>query len=244
MKPSFLNPFVRALPGILVVLVLTGCITQLKAVVRPDTPGAYAPVAAAAVDNAVQVYRAGVRQPDPLKLPLKTGDEIQTGADASALLRFADGNKAIIGPATRVRLGSLEVLFGRVFARVRGRFSTESDTVRADVEGTEYLFVRGPAQAVQVLVLDGVVRCQSKQERWAPQRVAAGQLFQIGYDTRATPQVGPAPPALLDETRRWVDAVDATATPAFKLPFTIGIGIGIGGGGGDRPERSTPVYRE
>ena len=227
------------------ILPLSACVTQLKSVVRPDATAAqgYATVPAAEIDSAVQIYRANVRQSNPLSLRLQKGDEIQTGADSSALLEFADGNEIIIAPNTRVRIGSLEVLFGRVFARVRGLFSTSSDTVGAEVEGTEYLFERGPAGAVQVLVFDGTVRCRSLQTRWAPQRVGAGQRFRIGYDGATVPHVDAMPEALRRETLRWVDSVRSVATPRFslgKLPFQINIGIGVGGGGGSDRRDATP----
>ncbi len=230
------------LPCLLLAIALSGCVTQLKSVVRPQA-GGYAAVPAPSVDTAVQVYRGTRRLSDPLAVQLKKGDEIQTGADTSALLRFADGNEVILGPNTRVRIGSLEVLFGRVFAKVRGLFATASDTVVADVEGTEYFFERSAGQQTRVVVFDGVVRCRSPQQRWTTQRVAAGQRFRLAYDNIRTPRVDTTPDAVRDEILRWVESVRGVAAPGFKLPFQINIGIGIGGGGGGNGGGDTDTPR-
>lgn len=223
-------------------LALGGCGTQLKGLVRAD-PGAshgYRNLDSGAARTAVRVTRNGGEVSDPLGARLQKGDIIETGEDVSAVLRFADGNEAILGPRTRVRLGSLEVFFGKVFASVRGAFVVSSDTVSAEVEGTEYLFEQPREGEVRVVVLDGTVTCRSPQSRWADARVNAGRMFDLSYATRATPQVVAAPADLMLSIRRWADAVRAIATPRFKLPFELSIGIGVGGfGGGERGDGRT-----
>jgi len=234
------------LPGFALMLALSGCVTQLKGVVRANAGAehGYQKLDGSTATDAVRITRDGTRLADPLNAHLQKGDIIQTGADVSALLRFADGNKAILAPNTQVRLGSLEVIFGRIFASVRGQFVTRSDTVSAEVEGTEYLFERQPGGGVRVLVLEGVVRCRSLQSRWADARVNAGRLFEVGDTGLNTPRVTDAPADLLLGTRRWVDAVLSTATPRFSLPIQLNIGIGVGGFGGGRRSDAPEPPRE
>jgi len=218
--------------SLLLALTLTGCVTQFKGVVRSDATAThgYRNLDDQAARSAVRVIRDGAPLADPMGARLQKGDVIETGTETSALLRFADGNEVILGPDTRVRLGSLEVFFGRVFASVRGAFVVHSDTVSAEVEGTEYLFEQPRAEAVRVVVLEGVVTCRSPQSRWADARIGAGRMFDLDYADGEAPRVVNAPPDVLLSTRRWVDAVRSTATPRFKLPFALNIGIGIGGG--------------
>ncbi len=78
--------------------------------------------------------------------------------------------------STRVRLGSLEVFFGRILANVRGLFETTSDNVVAGVEGTSHLFevarnrdVRGGGR--------GRVTCRPRTAGWAPFRLHPGQML-------------------------------------------------------------------
>jgi len=234
---------IRWASAVTLLLVLSGCVTQLKGVVRADAGAShgYRALDTSSAGEAVRISRDGAHLADPLGARLQRGDILQTSVDVSAILRFADGNEVILGPNTRVRIGSLEVLFGRIFAGVRGGFVTTSETVSAEVEGTEYLFERRAAGAVRVLVLDGVVRCRSPQSRWADQRVRPGQVFDLDEPGLGAPRVSDAPTDLLLDTRRWVEAVRSTATPAFSLPIQLNIGIGIGGGFGGGRERDTPA---
>ncbi len=199
------NCFAWALCALLAVL-LTGCGPTLNKVVREDpAAGGFVAVDAASARAIVSVTRGG--RPLNLRLPLvlQPGDIIETGA-GGAVLRLENG-EAVLAPGTRVKLGSLEVIFGRVFASVRGLFRAEDDSVAADVEGTQFMFERQPGRATRVVVLEGVVRCSSKSGAWAAVRVPAGQRMQLNYRGASTPNVRPASPGEIADIRHWSERI-------------------------------------
>jgi hypothetical protein len=193
---------------------LAGCGPSLHKVVREaPTPGGFVAVEAAEAGNIVSVRRGG--QPLDLRLPLllQPGDVIETG-QGGAVLRLPNG-EAVMGPRTRVRVGSLEVVFGRLFASVRGLFRAEDENVAADVEGTEFLFEHVPGKGTQVVVLDGTVRCSSKRGQWAPLRVTAGRRMSLDYRTGSPPRLEPAGDADLARIRAWADTIRAAPQAGY-----------------------------
>jgi hypothetical protein len=170
----------------------------------------------------VSVFRDGRPLAARPPFTLQPGDELETGAGV-AVIQFPDGGSAVVDERSRVRVGSLEVLFGRVFAAVRGLFSVESETVVAGVEGTEFLFVVGPDRGVHVVVLEGVVVCTSKAGRWDPIRLRSG----LGFSTRPpgleAPRVQSVSPSDLDGIRAWVRRVTG-AKVGFASPAPPGYG--------------------
>ena len=139
---------------------------------------------------------------------LQRGDEIETEPNVIAVIRYPIGD-VYIDAGTRVRIGSLDVLFGKVFARVRGLFSVENQNVVAGVEGTEFEFEVARNGATQITVLDGIVLSSSKRLPWKPLRVTRNQAFTV-TDAGMQFRVGPASPAKLAQLTRWVRGVDAT----------------------------------
>ena len=101
-------------------------------------------------------------------MELVPGDEIQTEADSTAILRFADGTEVFVGSNTHIRIGSLWVLFGEIYVKARGRFRVETLYVTAGVEGTEYLLTVDSEAEMSMVVLDGAVRLTSKTGSWEP----------------------------------------------------------------------------
>jgi hypothetical protein len=198
---------------------LAGCATggvRLERVMRED-PSGYVVVGGEEASSLATVFRDGrpvaVRPP----LTLQPGDELETGAGGAALVQLPDGGLVVIDARSRVRIGSLEVLFGRVFAAVRGLFSVESENVVAGVEGTEFAFELRPDREVRVVVLEGVVVCSSRAGRWPPTRLRSG----LGFSTRpggAVPLVAPASQRELDDIRAWVRRVAGAARPASPPP--------------------------
>jgi hypothetical protein len=93
---------------------------------------------------------------------------------------------------TRVRMGSLEVFFGRVFALQRNQFTVSSETVVAGVEGTRFVFEVGRDRTVHVAVADGAVVCRSPQSSWAPVRLRASEALLSHYPSRVPPKVSSA----------------------------------------------------
>ena len=123
---------------------------------------------------------------------LLPGDEIETGQNVAAVLRFRDAGDTLMLKGTRVRIGSLEVLFGRVFAQLRNRFTVSSQTVVAGVEGTRFLFEVGRNRAVRIAVADGAVVCRSPQDAWAPVRLRVNESLLSRYPGRGRPTVSKA----------------------------------------------------
>lgn len=193
----------RILLAVLTVLWLSGCGPTLQKVVREDPGGGFISVDAASAGQIVSVTRAG--RPLDLRLPLvlQPGDIVETGA-GGAVLRLPNG-EALMAPRTRVRLGSLEVIFGRILADVRGLFRAEDDSVAADVEGTQFLFERRPGGATRVLVLEGTVRCTSKYGTWEMLRVSAGRQMIVG--ATGGPTLSPVAEAEMAGIRAWADTL-------------------------------------
>jgi len=197
----------RGLLLCLAALWLAGCGSALQKVVREDSraPGGYVEVDASSAHQFVSVTRAG--QPMTVRLPLmlQPGDIVET-REGGAVLRLEKG-EAVLAPHTRVRLGSLEVLFGRIFANVRGLFRAEDDSVAADVEGTQFMFESWPGRAMRLVVLQGVVRCSDKKGGWPPLRVEAGRRMSLNYRQQSNPSLGPASDAELADIRHWADTI-------------------------------------
>ena len=188
----------------------------------PSNAARYIAVLGSDVSDAVGLYRDGRRLSIDLPQFLQRGDEIVTSADTIAVIRYPEGN-VYVGSATRARVGSVDVLFGKIFARVRGFFSVENQSVVAGVEGTEFAFEVGSDREVHITVLEGAVRCSSKALSWDPVRVGRGQTF-VALDSRGgflvppAPIVRPAAPRVLAELRNWVLSVDDAIAPAPAPP--------------------------
>ncbi|QID19211.1 FecR domain-containing protein [Nitrogeniibacter mangrovi] len=184
---------------------LSGCGPALNKVVREHPGGGFVSVDAATAGQLVSVTRGGRALDVRLPLMLQPGDIIETGA-GGAVLRL-DNGEAVLAPRTKVRLGSLEVFFGRVLASVRGLFRVEDESVAADVEGTRFLFESSPGRSMRVVVLDGVVRCSSRQDRWAPMRVAAGRQMTLNYRGARAPVVNPVSEAEMARIDQWAQTI-------------------------------------
>ncbi len=195
---------------------LAGCAgTQLKKVVHEDaaSPNGYVEVSTPH-RGLLTVSRAGEALPVSTPLQLREGDEIETGPDAGAVIRFDDGNQVVLGPSTRVRLGSLEVLFGRLLAEVRGLFSVEDDTLVAGVEGTRFLFESKRGGPTKVMVLEGVVHCSSKTTSWPMIRLTGAQALSAAYGS-AEPRIAQVSHAELSEIEQWANAIRTAPRAGF-----------------------------
>jgi hypothetical protein len=157
----------------------------------------------------VRVFRGGAEINASLHMQLQPGDEVQTGPLAGAVLAFRDRGEIVLDENTRVRVGSLEVFFGRVFASLRGLFETTSEEVAATNEGTRYVFEVARDGSTKVAVLDGVVNCRSRQGSWAPARLRAQETLTTVPGRRAPPRLGLAAPHELRDADEWARRVSA-----------------------------------
>jgi len=174
--------------------------------VDPLDPTRYVGVTADEQSQVVAFFRGGQRMQLTLPHVLERDDEFETARDVMAVIRYPIGD-VYVDAGTRVRIGSLDVLFGRIFAKVKGFFSVENQNVVAGVEGTEFAFEVARDGSTEITVLDGAVLSSSKRLPWKPLRVTRDQAFWV---TNAGMQikVGAAPPTQLAQLRRWVDRAD------------------------------------
>lgn len=127
----------------------------------------------------VKLYRNGQSVEVRRGMALHPGDEIETSEQGSVIIRFAKQGRVTVFPKSKVRIGSLEVLFGKIFADVRGLFSTSGGAVTAGVEGTQYLFEVDAQGNVRTLVVEGAVNCSSRDGRWSAKRVSSGSQLWV-----------------------------------------------------------------
>lgn len=204
--------------SLFLLLFMGGCAPiSLKSLVRedPTLPGRYVKVGPDKAAVTARVFRQG--QPVAVRpwMALLPGDEIETGPQGAAIIAFKRTGTVTLAPHTRVRVGSLEVLFGRIFAKIRGLFTVESQEVVAATEGTEFMLelLRG---TVRVIAVKDVVTCRSKSGKWPGIRLVEGNEVSV------TPKVGPPAVKVASHSetkglRAWASAV-ATAPPPPPPP--------------------------
>ena len=197
---------------------LGGCAPsdRLSKVVRADPSAPLGYVEVSDRDSGiVSVFRAGQRLDSRTPLTLQKGDEVRTGPASGAVLRFANGGEAVLAPNTHVRLGSLEVFFGKVLADLRGLFAIEDDNLVAAVEGTRFLFEAERGRQTRVAVLEGRVRCIPKRANWAPIPLSAGQQLHARHGSNRVPRVERLSRAETEEIERWSNGIRAAARAGF-----------------------------
>jgi hypothetical protein len=198
---------------LMLILALSGCAgASLQQIAREDPSGAARYTQLEAGGGVVRVYRSGRPLDTRRGMQLQPGDEIETGASGAAVIRFPEG-EVILAAGTRVRIGSLEVLFGRVFANVRGLFTASSENVVAGVEGTGFVFEVGRDRSVRVVVLDGVVACRSRTGSWPTVRLGPRQALTSPYPNRVQPRAEQASTQEVEEIVQWVQQVTGAPLP-------------------------------
>jgi len=145
-------------------------------------------------DNAlgVNVRRGGVEITPRIGMLLEPGDDIRTGADVAVVLQLGAVGEAVVDEQSSVRLGSLEVFFGRVFANLRGLFTVRSETLEAVNDGTRYLFEVSGNRVTRLTVVDGAVTCRPRTGAWGAVRVGPQRALEIDFPGKAAPRVMPA----------------------------------------------------
>ncbi len=221
---------------------------RLHSIVRDAAPASPRWQSADAEAVGLRVWRNFVLLRPTTDMRLEPGDVLQTepGSAVSIVFEGVSGSATVtVDESSRVRVGSLEVFFGRIFANVRGLFETTSENIVAGVEGTAFLFEVARDRAVHVAVAEGVVACTAKDGSWAAIRLPAGQSLRSAYPNRATPRVGPADPRELRDAAAWAAAVAKAGEPeppSYGGP-QINLGIGVGGGNrgsSDKPRTEQP----
>lgn len=156
---------------------LSGCgaLGRLDQVLINDIPAQKGQI------NVVQIIRENQVAPTNLRMELKQGDEIKTDSESTAIIWLQGGSKIILGPDTHIRLVNpnhiIEMLsvigdkISKLFVEAKGVLQVNTDYVSAASEGTNFLVTQGPNNDVSVTVLEGIVRLESKANRFSPVRL-------------------------------------------------------------------------
>ena len=228
---------------------LTGCVTASPPVIRLDGIVVDAQRRVAEGEAGwVRVVRDGAAIDGHAGMELFTGDRVETGPRAEAVIRFPSGSEVLMRPNSGGRIGSFTDIVGEVFIKVKGIFSADTTFVKAGARGTQYLVHESPGGTTYVVVFEGSVLIESTRGSWAP------VTMQPGDATFAYPQAPQPHRASAEELRRtqdWVERLERTVPPQTTVSTTgvlVGVGIaaavaailssgGGGGGGGGRPQR-------
>ena len=174
-------------------VVLAGVVVDSVRLARPGEGGL------------VAVWRGGQRLEGVAGLALLPGDRVDTGASASAVVRWRNGNEVLMRPNSSGSVGSFIAGVGEFFAKIKGKFSVETQFVRAGVLGTQFLVRVAPSGETVVAVFDGRVEVGSTRGTWPSQVIDAG--VQVVAHPRA-PVVQPWRADEAARTREWVERVE------------------------------------
>lgn len=207
---------------ILVGLLLVGC--AASEIDRGPGPGDSGGIAApypflALATGGVQVIRGGQSlSPVYDGLPLASGDQIETGAGAEAVLELAPDVRAYLPPDTWIALSSLTVRWGEILIwvhgavqQVRGYFEVETAGGDVYVYGTE-VYIRTRRRDASYLVLDGRIGVRPRGPTAGREIPVAGG-FQL--DLVAGQPRGPfsADPREIARLRQWKERLDRMLRP-------------------------------
>jgi len=151
--------------------------------------------------------------------PLRVGDQLTTGEDGVLGIRFADGSRLLLGPASQVTLDTLSAFgeTGMVDTRVRvQRGRVESRVKPLHGEGSRYeihtpaavTMVRGTGFRVAVEGASGLTRSEVVKGRVAVAAAGATVEVAAGFGTLVEPGKPPSPPS------RLLDPPDLAQLPA------------------------------
>jgi len=195
------------------------------------------------------ITRNGAREEAYAGTALQSGDRIETGPRAYAVIRYPSGTELLMRPGSGGTIGSLSEFVGEVFVKVKGFFSVDTQFVKAGARGTAYLVRTYAGGTTSVVVVEGIVDVGSTTGAWPTVPLRAGTM------TFAHPRAPQPTAANVDElarTRDWVERVERLAPPPSGVSTSTIIGAAViaaaiaailasGGKGssGDRPPPST-----
>src|SRR5262245_42646907 len=144
--------------------------------------------------RSVEVRRGGQVVPYSARMPLYTGDGVQTGAGVSATIEFTDGNVVYVRESTKLEVGSIRLFFGEIFNLIRsvaGSGSTVyTNDLAAAAETTMFLVRRDEVRGTTVTVVEGTVRCTPAESgRWAMVPIRQDQQLTVASATVARPSI-------------------------------------------------------
>lgn len=149
---------------------------------------AYAQLKGATINNrtarrgeplGIEVTREGEQITPELGLNLEKGDEIKTPSGVTALIRFGDGSEVIMMPDTKITIESIRVWFGKVIARIKGRFKAKTEYVTAGVRSTLFIMTVDQNFQSTLEMVEGSVLLTSNENRWPSIPLQSGQEASI-----------------------------------------------------------------
>jgi len=158
----------------------------------------------------VAIMRDGFRMDGYPGLELRSGDRVDTGPQAHAVIRYPSGTELLMRPNSGGRIGSLTDFVGEVFVKVKGLFAVETTFVKAGARGTAYLVRTYQGGTAGVTVVEGAVEVGSTTGAWPSVTIGAGTM------TLAHPRAPQPMAASLEElarTRDWVERVEQLVPP-------------------------------
>lgn len=161
----------------------------------------------------VTVLRGATGVPATPGMRLEVGDELATDSMSQAVIVFPDQSWVILDAETAVRISSLSLTRGTLFAKVRRLFQLETQFVRVSVEGTEYRVQVDPGGQTSVDVAEGSTRLISKAGSWNP--VAVREREGAVTAGQAPPQTRQLTPEEVARIRRQFRTFEALFTAEF-----------------------------
>lgn len=205
----------RLLSAMLALALLAACVTpnreptiRLDRAVR-ETPGTPRWQQMTPQQAGVRVWRNGQEVSTATGMLLHPGDELETAPQATAVLRYSAHGLVTVAERSRVRVGSLEVFFGRLLAEVRNLFEVRSESVAAAVDGTTFLVEVQARRGMRIAVAEGTVNCRSLTNQWAAFKLPAGRAMLAQFADAQPPRQTAANAQELASTLEWAREIRA-----------------------------------
>ena len=170
------------------------------------------------------ITRNGAREEAYAGMALQSGDRIDTGPRAYAVIRYPSGTELLMRPSSGGTIGSLTDFVGEVFVKVKGFFSVDTQFVKAGARGTAYLVRTYAGGTTSVVVVEGIVDVGSTTGAWPTVPLRAGTM------TVAHPRAPQPTAANVDElarTRDWVERVERLAPPPSGVSTSAIVGAAL-----------------
>jgi len=154
----------------------------------------------------IRVTRKGKRLDVAPNMVLEVGDNIKTGPDMAAAIRFPNGSQLYVRSNSHIRIGSVFAFVGELFVRVKGAFQVDTEFVTAGAEGTEWVMSIAPNGDTRCTVLEGRIRLASKKNYWRSKLIASDSQHETLELRRS--QTNPPSSEELNKMKGWIGQID------------------------------------
>lgn len=184
--------------------------------------------------HVVQITREKKALAAETAMPLKSGDEIRTDSQSTAVISFLDGMtvvaEVLVKPNTHVKILNpelkLSVMLGEVYAWImeKGKFALQFEYVNVAEHGTELYARVNQDQDVSIVVIDGSITLESRTQRWSPMTVYQFQQGSVSGEKK--PEVKMAGREQINDIIQEVNSVERLIKgdmPRFLVPDLTGL---------------------